>query len=390
MARLRKGFSLLELGISLILIALLYIGVIRGMNSAKESRQAEAEFVDYDEMERGVKQSFVAILDAFEPICSDIPADTTLSWGWQHNDCKMTSPYPVYSDAGNDRKITYSIQFNSLTAAEQGQLENTIIENYNGVCSRITKTATALELRCPKILDVLYSTGGAYTRTGAHVANTDIDPRLPPSVRINYDRRSTTGTFSAVSNYEFTMNNVFDYRRRFSHTKINRIKDTLKSFHETKLLTEFNAPPPGALHSMDDEFVPWFWEAFGDDAAQVTAANCAIAGGSCTNLNTDNIWRTTDINRRALYWRRMVQNLFMGDTSVTVDGFGNGLFFVPFMSQCINNNIDSCVIVAPTLPQDNFITAGNVRPPHTSVIYSSNFNLKDTAAPTDGRTYFTY
>lgn len=391
-ARLRQGFTIVELVVSIFLISYIMVSFFQFIATAKEDRNVFDELVLYDVAEDGLKRNFVSIIDTFEPICSNITTDTTNNWGWSHAKCSATSPYPVFSNgAGGERLLTYSINFSSLSANLQSVLASTIITNLRGVCTKKGVSNTSVVLTCPKVVDFLYDIGGGFTRT-VHALGTDINPTIPPIVKLRYDRRSEIGNVASVNDYEFNMNEVYSFRQNISRSKFHRIKTAMKQFNEAKLVSEFRNPPPTSLHSMDDNFVPWFWEIFGDNGALIPTQLCTVVGGICTNLQSDSFWRTTKLASKGMYLRRIGSNILSGDTSISVDGFNNQVFIYPISSQCLLNDISACATTAPTIPQDDYIGlgAGTPKPPFSSIIYLDSSKLKNTPAPSYMRLYFTY
>ena len=142
---------------------------------------------------------------------------------------------------------------------------------------------------------------------------------------------------------------------------------------------------------MDDEFVPWFWEVFGDNASPATISStvCVQAANSCGNLTTNNIWRS-GISGNGLYLRRIVTNLMAGDIRYGVDGFNNQLKFYPFSKQCAGADYKTCAVTAPALPANNYITLTANPPPFVSVFYVDGYGVKANTYPPYTRMYFSY
>lgn len=389
--KLRSAFSMVELAFVTIIIGITYVGVIKTINSAKQSKSIQDEKNTYIKIEAAIKENFISILDAYEPICSAVPSDATASWGWRLPACTNTSPYPRYSTTGGKRLITYTLKLGSLSAANRAALQNSIVGSFNGVCNLdATTNANRVVLDCPKITNVQYYLGAGFLAS-AHTFGNPLNPVTPPMIRIGYDRRSEIGNVvNATYNnqtYDFTMNDVYTLRQNYSISKMNFTRNKLKEFHKSELLKELNNNPSGGLNSMDDEFVPWFWKAFGNNAASIYNI-CTVVGGTCTNLNSANIWRSSG-TAQGLLWRRLVQNLFSAQTKYTVDGFNNQIKIYPIAAQCAGTNLDTCVISAPPIPADYYIN-GTTRPPFTSILYVDGYNTTTAQVAEYARMYVGY
>lgn len=384
-----SAFTMIEMVFVIIIVSLLYAAILKSTQKTTQERAVYEELNFYKNIDSAFKETFLDILDTFEPICSVIPSDATNRWGWGHPSCATTSPLPVFSTTGGKRLINYSIQFTSLSAGQQIALENKIIGSFNGVCTKESKTNTQLSLYCPKVLGVTYSTTGAFVAT-SHTVGSPIDPQNAPTVRISYNRQSEIGTFAAGTtppNYDFSLGDIFIQRRNYSLTKMNEIRQTLKNFYHNELTKEFNNAPAIGLHSMDDEFVFWAWKVFGDNASSIRNL-CTVVGGTCSNLNSNNIWRSS-LSGKGLFVRKMISNILNGDNKYSVDGFGNQLNIYPIASQCGGADFASCAVVAPPIPADNYI-AGSVTPPYTSVLYVQGFGARGTTTPAYTKMYLTY
>jgi len=387
---MRKALSMLEMIFTIILIGIVYIAILKVSSTYSAEREVYSELNLYQNIDAAVKESFVNIIDTFEPVCSNIPSIASTRWGWGHNSCSTTSPLPVYSNAGGNRQIDYKIQFSSLSATAATSLENKIVGSYLGVCILNTRNNTQLLLDCPRILNVTYSTGGAFAAT-IHTLGTPLDPVNAPTIKITYDRISPIGTIAAGTpppEYDFSLTDIYSLRTGYSLTKMNTLKSSLQRFYNAELGREFNNFPAAGLHSMDDEFVPWFWKVFGDDSALISSL-CVVAGGTCANLNSDNIWRST-FGAKGLM-KNVYDNLLASDSKYSVDGFGNQLNLYPFVSQCTGAGADftTCTTTVPPLPQDNYIS-GTVRPPYSSVLYVQGYGARGVTTPQHTKMYLSY
>jgi hypothetical protein len=181
---------------------------------------------------------------------------------------------------------------------------------------------------------------------------------------------------------------TFEKRRRISLEKFFSIRNTMRKYYGNRLATEVANAPDKGLNSIDDEFAPWFWMAFGDSKSDVLSAICDTGGGSkCDNLDTNNIWRSS-VSGDALFMRRTIVNMMNGDYSLVVDGFGNKVNLFPLMSQCSNDDIDTCTTTAPAVAQEEYYNI--MRPPYTSALYIDVFSDKTETAPDYGRIYISY
>jgi len=379
----RSGITIIETALSIAILGVLLGTAVTGTISTKRTMQLQKERDFFRTFENGTKTVMTQIVDSFSPVCSNITSDGQSSWGWSHASCSATSVFPTF--LSND-KMRYTIDFGSLTAAEGNNLANSILNAFSPYCQLDSRTATEIDLLCPTIRDIKYDLGSGDIAT-AHAVGADIDPLVPPIVKLTVSRKDNDG---AVRNqtFNFSFIDVYDVLRIKSIDKINHIKNILKTFQNTVMTVEvLNAPDKG-LNSIDDEFVPWFWESFGDDPLQAVGAVCDKAGATkCGNLETDNIWRST-LSSAGLYPRKLSSNLLSGDMSFFVDGFGNQITYYPFMSQCTNNDISTCTVAAPVVAQDNYFNI--MRPPYVSALYIDTYKDKTIDAPSYGRSYISF
>ncbi len=379
----RSGFSIIETGMAIALVGIVTVSAITYLRSANRTAQIQME-IDYKAtFEEGMKSSFESILDTFEPICSSITSDAQSKWGWGSSQCDATSPFPTYLAP---EKIRYRIEFSSLSAQNKKALENDIVGAYSPYCTLDSVTNTQIDLRCPNLNNLTYDLGGGAVAS-AHTVATDIDPTAVPVTTITIMRREGDGTYSPQT-HNISFLDVYEKRRQFSIEKMSAIQSVLKTYYNNQLSLEVANSPTTGLNSIDDEFVPWQWKSFGDNTSSVLGSICDTAGGNtCSNLNTDNIWRNS-LSGDGLYMRRIVVNLLSGDFRLTTDGFGNQMTFYPFMSQCANNDITTCAVTAPPVPQKDYFNI--MRPPYVSALYIDTFKDKTVVAPAYGRVYISY
>ncbi|MBX6424114.1 hypothetical protein [Thermosulfurimonas sp. F29] len=372
------GYSLTELAFGLAIFGLVMLGVMRLYTSLKETENLSRERYHAYVFERGVKTAFVAILDAFESVCGRIASDWTADygWGWGNPACVNTSPLPVY--AGADL-IRYDVDLASLPATARASLTTSIRDAFGPWCRLQGTTATTLTLLCPGVVNLQYDAGAGLVAR-YHVPGTPLDSRQVPTVVLTVRRRyESSGAVEQVV-YRISLADVWEERRAYSRRKLYEVVRALRDFYNTKLTRETENTAPTGLNSADDVLVPWFWEVFGDDAAQVQSALCNRAGGVCANLNTNNIWRSA-LARRALFWRRIVQNIASIDWRHTVDGFGNPLNIYPILSQCPGLRPDTCAVNAPPVPQSNYDGVSPWLPPFSTAVYTQFCNDLTVAQP---------
>ncbi len=386
----RKGFTLIELTVSLIIISVVWVGFLKFLQIQKEENNVNRELAGFEIFQNAIKRNFITILNDFQPVCSNIPTDATSEWGWSHASCKNTSPFPVLDSTNGGRKIKYNIDFNSLAIAKQNELKADLEKNFNGVCSLNSSSNSDIILDCPKITNLQYDTGAGFSTASPHTLGSDIDPSVVPMVRVTYDRVSEIGSFQTTDDLDFTLNDLYTYRRNITINKLDEIKTAMKAFHDGKLAVEFQTPPPGALHSMDDEMVPWFWQIFGDKVDTRTTYCIDSGSGVCNNLDNNNYWRTSGLSYKGLYMRRIAQNLFSGDLSHSIDGFGNKIMLYPFAEQCTTNDLSTCSVTRPPVPQRDYYKLGAPKPPFTTVLYTKTSSLKNQQRLDYERIYFTY
>ena len=379
----RSGFSIIEVALSLMIISIVTIGVLKQLQSTNRAALIQKELDYKATVDNGMKISFEQILDSFEPICSNIASDASTKWGWGHNSCNNTSPFSTFV-APNI--LRYNIQFSSLSAQDRASLENAIVGAFAPYCTLKAKDNSKLDLQCVNLSAMQYDLGAGAVAS-AHTVGSDIDPSAVPVATITLQRHEGDGTVSS-QNSDINFLDVYEKRRNFSLEKFNAIRNVMKTYYNTQLSLEVANAPSTGLNSTDDEFVPWQWKMFGDSTSSVLGSVCDLAGGNtCSNLNTNNIWRNS-LSGIGLYMRRVTTNLFNGDVRLTIDGFGNQITLYPLMSQCGNNDISTCGTTAPAIPQKDYFNI--MRPPYMSALYINTYKDKSVVAPPYGRAYVSY
>jgi len=382
--KLRPAFTLVEIALVLTIMGVVFVALIQVIQSAKEDTRTMAELTYYESFNTGAEQSFVSIVDAFEPICS-VMTDATNRWGWGHASCSTTSPVPTFVATG---LIKYNIQWTSLTAPARITLRTGILDSFRGACTLSAVGAADITLLCPNLTNL--------TNTVPHTLSTPVDPVNPPSFSLSYRRISEIGLANTVENYNFSLNDVYSYRRRYSMKKMNTVARALKRYYDAQILSEIeNAPVNpfgGGLHSMDDEFIPWHWKAFGDNVATVMTTRCvrnANAVGICGNIVGNNGFRT-GLSGRGLFMNRVITNLLGGQRQFALDGLGNQVNLYPVMSQCAANDISTCATAVPTTPRNDYVTSGGTPPPHSSMLWVEGQNMINVSVPAYARTFISY
>ena len=354
------------------------------MRQTKEDISRAKEYDFYRTFESGLKHSFEQIIDTFEPVCSNITSDAQDKWGWGHSNCKNTSPLPIYA---NTSIIKYKLDLNNLTSAKANSLVNFIVQSFAPYCSLNKKTSSSLELFCPYTRNLQYDLGGGLVAS-AHTTGSDIDPNIVPSFTLTYRRLTSYGSGYEDQKFNGNFANVYAKRRNFTLEKFNTVRATLKKFYQQKLALEIENPPDTGLSSTSDEFVPWFWESFGDKKTDVWSKTCDLKGGdTCTNLDTSDIWRK-NLNAGGLFWRRLKANLLSGETKYAIDGFGNEVRIYPILKQCTNNDITTCSVTSPPVPKIDYFN--EYTPPYTTALFINTCKDKSVSALDYCRMYISY
>lgn len=387
----RRAFTMAELTLSLALIGTMTIGFMKLVKNYTEDQGHAMERAFNQGMNSGIQASFIDIIEAFQRPLSNF-RDNSVNWGWTL--AKNTSPLPISGKTNGIGYIDYEIDTGLLSAAELTTLQGKIISNFNGICSPVGGQPRGnVRLTCPQLNRITYTLGAVGGLVRGHTPNTPLNSSLVPTVRVDFWREFPTSTRAKVSTpYTFNLTEVYNARRNYSTRKINTIRNAMESFHNRQVMREVaNSVSSGGLNSMDDEFVPWFWQMFGDNSiASPNTTICAKgAGTTCANLNTNNIWRS-NLSQRGLFMNRIINNLLAGDRSFGVDGFNNPIFIYPIMSQCpvATRDLMLCPVAAPALPADNYMAIGN--PPYLSAIYTPSFSDRSAIAPDYGRVYVSY
>jgi len=382
-SRMRNGMTMIETGLSLAILSVVILTTFNYLRSTKRDVLIQREIDFRAVFGDGIKKSFEEILDAYEPICSSITSDAQTKWGWGHSQCDGTSPFPTYLAS---EQIRYNLELSSLSASEKLRLEDAIVGAFSPYCSLSSVGANNIDLRCPTMTNLVYDLGSGSV-AAAHTLGQDIDPSIIPKATMTISRKEGDGSITTVDT-NIPLLDLYQKRRQFSLEKFNLIRNIAKTYYNNQLSLEVANAPSTGLNSIDDEFVWWGWKMFGDNTSDVLGSICNTGGTDiCSNLNTNNIWRSS-LSGNGLYMRRLSQNMLNGDTRMSVDGFGNQVVFYPMMSQCANNDISTCSTTAPPVPQKGYYNI--MRPPYVSVLYIDSFKDKTVVAPSYGRAYISY
>lgn len=377
----RRAFTLIEITLVLVIFGILTLIAIKWANKTADDAMIKQEYLNAYRFEMGMKNSFIAILDTFEGVCGVIPSDGTASmgWGWGNAGCANTSPLP--RKAGNT--IVYDINLGNLSAGMQASLKNQIVAAYAPMCSISGSTATSLTLYCGTTLtNMQYDTTSGLVGQ-YHTPGTNFNMIDTPVPVLTLTRTYMEGSGSDTKQYRLNLSDVFGQRLAYSTAKMESVGKMLKNIYNMKLARETSNTSPVGLNSVDDELIPWYWTAFGDDAGLAATTVCAknAVTGVCDNLNANTIWRATAGD--AEIWRRLIPGLAAGDYKYTVDGFGNALRIYPILSQCAGTNLALCTVTAPSVPKAVYPIAATLKPPYVAIIYngvsSGGVNCADTS-----------
>lgn len=388
---MRSGFTLIELILSMAIIAVLFASLVPMINSAKEDEGQRKEFAFYESMEDGIKQSFISILDAYEPAAGTVTSDATTTWGWGR--IRSTSPFPWWLGS---KKIRYSLDSRGISSTQRNRLIQTIIGSFHGVCTQSSLSGNNLDLMCPKLSNLNYTFGGGAVAR-AHTLGTDLNPSSVPTVRLGFKRRSPTGFTPEASwvnqTHTFTMADVYSLRQNYSFKKISEIRRSLRRWFVSKLSLELKNGAPGGLNSIDDTIIPWEWMLTGGNGSAAhratifgSGSKCIHSGSVCSNINSGGIglWPSGSIKYGRVA-RRISSYMFHGDKKYNVDGFNNQLMIHPLSNTC-GTNLTTCSVTAPVSPRDNY--SGTA--PYSAAIFIGTFGNTGTNAPEYGRTYVVF
>lgn len=375
-ASLRYGFTLIETGLALGVMAIMLMGLMTLFSSQMQNTQNKIQRDGLVAISNGIKRNFILILEAFEPVCSIV--DDTLAddqWGWQNVSCSGTSPLPQYSPGA--KTLSYFADFGSLSASNAARLTQEISNNMTPFCRFVSSDATSVVFRCDNT--DLRMTNFAYNDPVAGYVNTwhalgnNLDVQnFPSDIAIEYDQYLATSNtllqrrIATGDNFTLNLSDVYLDRIAYTRQKMRFVEETLKSYHVRRGIDEMNNPSPNGLSSSDDFFIPWVWQGLADITANIDV-DCNVS--NCSNIPLDdNFWRTpANTTRFSVVWKRLADNLFSGDYRYDEDGFGNPLRILTIANGC-RGDITACTAGnhAPSAPATGYANAD--KPPFRTTI----------------------
>jgi len=224
-----------------------------------------------------------------------------------------------------------------------------------------------------------------------HNAGQDFNYLNNYSISIEFNERTAK---NGIVQHTIALNNAYSLSLTESYSilgaktisKMNYIADLLKQYATTKRIRELNARPDqntgqGGMYEVDDFFVPWVWQVITPNSANLykvcgdTNCNnmCDLDANGNPTLNCvskSNVWDTSAIysnptSSSLTVWNRIRNNLNL-QLNLGVDGFGNRLFVALISNGC--GSLSSCRGMPPTIPQSNYDTAYNIKPPFVTLV----------------------
>lgn len=398
---MRRGFTTLDFLLTVGLLSILFFSFNEIRKAQKIDQTHISELRTLQTLDIGFTASFENIIQTFSGSFATI-TDASTTWGWGSND--QVSPFPASVTIGDFTYLEYRLDDTDIGAARLQALKDRIIGNFRGACEdwtdEVSPVTKNLYLYCEDVVSFDYTlSDGTAGLVRPNALGDPVDPENIPTAVISFRKRDGAGNVAYNDTYTISFANIYEKRRVITANKLAEMRSAIENFTNAVKLREIanveNGDQSGGLNNADDEFVGWHWKAFGDDLAQIMAAFCnkPIGGGTCDNLNTNNIWRSGADIDRGLIARRFVTNLMQGDQTYYVDGFGNGIYIYPTASQCAAADYmdGACTINALDLPQDNYMTkAVPNTPPYVTVIFTEPYRLKNTAGQPHGRVLVTY
>ncbi|MBN2900058.1 MAG: hypothetical protein JXO44_14930 [Clostridia bacterium] len=399
--RMRRGFTILDFLLTLGLLSLLFFSFNEVRKAQKIDQTHISELRTLQSLDLGFTASFEDIVRTYSPSFAVI-TDASTTWGWNSNN--KVSPFPSSVTIGDFTYIEYRLDDTDISATQLQALKGRIIGNYRGACedwtNEVSLTTNNLYLYCEDVVGFNYTlSDGTTGLVRPNALGDPIDPGNIPTVMVSFRKKDGAGNFAYNDTYTISFANIYEKQRVITANRLAEMRSAIENFTNAVKLREIanveNADQSGGLNNMDDEFVGWHWKAFGNDLAQVMATFCskAAGGGTCNNLNSNDIWRSGIDIDRGLIARRFVTNLMQDDQSYLVDGFGNGIYIYPTASQCdAADYMDgACTIDALDLPEDNYMAkAVPNTPPYVTVIFTEPYRLKATAGQPYGRVLVAY
>lgn len=362
----QRGFTLTEILIGMMVFFLLSYGLYRSYlffqmrSDSIEVRNALERFAS------GIMKNYSLIMEVFEPVCTNVDAGATDDgWGWKHTDCSSTSPLPYWDADG--RRLVYSLDLSSLDASQAQSLKDQVSSNLYPLCFYDEESEeNTLQFVCDGLVwirDVYYRTPYSGDVGTFHTPGTELDfLNFPTALVVEYSRKIRTSGETVDEVYEVNLGDLYLYSVNRSREKMKRLVDTLRQYAQTRIVAEFQNPYPDGLRSGDDFFIPWHWQGFGSSIYETCTDD------SCSNLQDPNKWVRSFLGF-ADVWVRILNNLFGGDTSLIVDGFGNPMRLIPIANGCdVDLTLCSFNNGVPPFPGPDYDYV--VKPPFVSYVVS--------------------
>jgi len=399
-ARNRLAFATMDALMAISIISLGMIGYYYMKQDEERASTVNERKLFLQQTDIASRQTFLDIIEAYSPKLgaeNGVVKDTDTRWGWSKSN--GTSPFPISSTVSGITYLRYELQSGILSATAFADLRKKIANNYREVCSDLSArvgSVSSVYLYCPLFNGISYDvSSGATGLVSPFVKGGTIDPEVIPTLRISYKKYDSLKSTFTIEEYRVPFTSEYLSRQNDTSRKMIDIRNVLETYANSTKLREIanveSIDGSGGLNNADDEFVGWHWKSFGDNRASMDATYCnkAVGGGQCTNLNTNNVWRSGLNIRKGLIARRVANNFFGGDMGNLVDGFGNAIYIHPTSSDCSAvANIYTCQINSLAIPQDNYITTGT--PPYVTAIYIEPFGLKTRSSKPYGKTYIVY
>ena len=403
--RNNKGFSLIEMSLSLVIMSVLLAAVFKLYNTYSMQTTVAQQSYNITSLGTQIEYNAKLILDAAMLECTNITTATANDgWGWRSSLCQNTSPFPTYTIATN--LLTYNID-----TANFANTVNTIIANIGPYCSYGGQNATQVTFNCSNlaITGIQYQTtssgpGGTATpasNTSADTVNIFATPHtnatnadflnlldFPSAMFIQYTE-TLTNTGATISHYDMinATTNIPNkaYTQNFTDLYLDRMKKTrdnlltldaaLRGFAISSMTSEFENVPPNGLASKDVFFVPWIWEVLA--ATQANSLTLCNNATTCSAILSGAQWATAaQTTSFADVWLLITQNIMSSNLVYAIDAFGDPLRIIPISNGC-TGNVSACVPTTntPPAPQGTYLTALTTasftpRPPYTSLIVS--------------------
>jgi len=389
----RKGFALVDLIMAISLFGILMVSYSY-MNQAEKIKQTHIDRQRFLQVfDTALIKSFNEIIDTYADSLVPV-SDRDTQWGW--NKQRAVSPFPILSTVNRVPYLKFDLSSTNIGATSLNKLKSSILSFFSPVCKqgKVPGARDDLYLYCKDMRGFSYTTSVGVVSRPINPGQ-PIDPKDIPVATLNFEQKDGAGKGTGtIESYRISYGGAYQIRRIESANKLNEMRAAIESFTNATKMKEIanpeNSDKSGGLNNADDEFVGWHWKAFGDKMSNISSTFCdkPAGGGSCTNLNKNDIWRSGTNIARGLIARRFVKNLLSDDKSFFIDGFGNGIYIYPTALQCTGTDYMACSINALTIPQDDYINIGT--PPYLTVFYTEPFKLKADRGEAFGRVITAY